>query len=692
MSYRDLLIEVGTEELPPRTLNSMSLALEDLLTKSLKNEDLSFESTTPFATPRRLAVFIKALSESQADKKVSRIGPSLVAAFDDSGNPTPAAIGFAKSCGVDVSKLSKSKQKGIEKLAFNSTKKGQETIELIPNIVRTALSSLPAEKKMRWGDSKEEFVRPIHWLLLLFGDQVVDVQIYDISSSNKTWGHRFHCNERIVVSKERDYESLLEKKGHVVPSFEKRKELVRSLVTEEARKAGGLAIIEEDLLGEVTSLIEYPVALLGGFDPAFLSIPAEALILAMKSHQKCFYLVDHAGNLLPKFITVSNIVSQNPILVIKGNERVIRPRLADAQFFFNTDKLQTLESRRDSLKKLVFQEKLGSVFQKSQRVASLSKSIAKLLGYNAEQCEQAALLSKCDLVTDMVREFSDLQGVIGSYYAKYDGESDEVCGAIREQYLPKFSGDKLPETATGLVLAIADKIDTMVGLFGIGQPPTGSKDPFALRRAAIGVFRIVIENQLDLNILEIIKEACTTYSEISLANGTANSVFEFSLERFRSWCLDRNVPTEVFQSVLAVCPERPLDFYDRIRAVDNFRKEAESTALAAANKRVANLLSKHEDGVRSESCQENLLKIGPEHSLYSAIQKKKVEVAPYYENGDYTSALLALSSLEGLVDKFFESVMVMDENIALRKNRLCLLRELRDLFLQTADISFLDHT
>ena len=692
MSYRDLLIEVGTEELPPKSLELMSLALEDLIKKSLKGENINFESATAFATPRRLAVLIKELSESQADKKISRVGPSLAAAFDDSGNPTPAAIGFAKSCGVDVSKLSTSKQKGIEKLAFNFTKKGQQTIDLIPNIVRTTLASLPAEKKMRWGDSKEEFVRPIHWLLLLFGGDVVKVKIHDIYSSSKTWGHRFHCNKQLLVEKPGEYEDLLEKEGHVVPSFKKRKELVRSLVTEEAKKANALAVIDEDLLCEVASLVEYPVALLGDFDPAFLSVPAEALILAMKSHQKCFYLVDHTGNLLPKFITVSNIVSKDPALVIKGNERVIRPRLADAQFFFDTDKLQTLESRQESLQKLVFQEKLGSVFQKSQRVASLSKSMAKLLGYNTKECETAARLCKCDLVTDMVREFSDLQGVVGSYYAKYDGESDEVYHAIREHYLPKFSGDKLPETTTGSVVAIADKLDTIVGLFGIGRPPTGSKDPFALRRAAIGVFRIVIEKELDLNILKMIEEAYDNYSQVSLASDTVILVFEFLLERFRSWCLERNIPTEVFHSVLTVYPERPLNFYTRIRAVDTFRKAPESRALAAANKRVANLLSKHEDEIKNENCKEELLVSEPEQSLYSAIQDKKVDVAPYYENEDYSNALLALSSLDGLVDKFFESVLVICEDAALRKNRLCLLRELRDLFLQTADISFLDHT
>jgi glycyl-tRNA synthetase beta chain len=378
--------------------------------------------------------------------------------------------------------------------------------------------------------------------------------------------------------------------------------------------------------------------------------------------------------------------------VTKGNERVIRPRLADAQFFCDTDKLQTLESRQDSLQKLIFQEKLGSVFQKSQRVASLSKSMAKLLGYSTEDCEKAARLCKCDLVTDMVREFSDLQGVVGSYYAKYDGESEEVCRAIREHYLPKFSGDKLPETTTGSVVAIADKLDTIVGLFGIGRPPTGSKDPFALRRAAIGVFRIVIEKELDLNILKLIEEAYGNYSQGSLASGTVNLVFDFLLERFRSWCLERNIPTEVFHSVLKVHPERPLNFYTRIRAVDNFRKAPESKTLAAANKRVANLLRKHEDEIRNENCKEELLVSEPERLLYSAIKNKRVDVAPYYENGDYANALLALSSLDGLVDKFFESVLVISEDAALRKNRLCLLRELRDLFLQTADISFLDHT
>jgi glycyl-tRNA synthetase beta chain len=528
-------------------------------------------------------------------------------------------------------------------------------------------------------------------MIVLFGEEVITTNIYGIKSDRKTLGHRFHCNKEISIDKARDYEITLEKIGHVVPCFKKRREIIRSLVLEEGKNNKAVAIIEDDLLDEVTGLVEYPVALIGDFDDTFLTVPPEALILAMKSHQKCFYLVNNTGELLPKFITVSNIISKDPEQVIEGNERVIRPRLADASFFFDTDRARTLASRLEPLKKLTFQDKLGSVYDKSIRVSVVAKSMASKLGVDAEYCEKAAKLSKCDLLTNMVGEFPDLQGVIGSYYARYDGEPEEVCKALREQYLPKFSGDKLPETISGSILAITDKLDSTVGLFGIGQPPTGSKDPFALRRSAIGILRILVEKKLDLNVLELIREIIGAYAETPISDDTEDKVFDFLLERFRSWYLDDGITSEVFQSVLAVKPERPLDFHNRIQAVNNFSKLPESINLAAANKRVSNLLNKNESNLTNKSCDEDLLMAKSEKLLFTAIKDKVAEVAPYFKKGEYDNALQSLATLKKVVDDFFDDVLVMDENLDLRHNRLCLLQELRELFLQAADISHL-HT
>ncbi|MDG2421651.1 MAG: glycine--tRNA ligase subunit beta [Gammaproteobacteria bacterium] len=691
MPIRDLLIEIGTEELPPKALRPLAGALEKLITGALENESLVFDSITQFATPRRLAVLITGLPESQEDKEIFRLGPALSAAYDDKGNPTPAASGFAKSCGVDIKDLSTSKNSGVDKLAFTLTKKGQKTIGLIPSIIKNALNQLPAPKKMRWGSSREEFVRPIQWMIVLFGEEVITTNIYGVKSDRKTLGHRFHCNKEISIDKARDYEITLEKIGHVVPCFKKRREIIRSLVLEEGKNNKAVAIIEDDLLDEVTGLVEYPVALIGDFDDTFLSVPPEALILAMKSHQKCFYLVNNTGELLPKFITVSNIISKDPEQVIEGNERVIRPRLADARFFFDADRSRTLASRLEPLKKVTFQDKLGSVYDKSIRVSVVAKSMAGKLGVDAEYCEKAAKLSKCDLLTNMVGEFPDLQGVIGSYYARYDGEPEEVCKALQEHYLPKFSGDKLPETISGSILAISDKLDSTVGLFGIGQPPTGSKDPFALRRSAIGILRILVEKKLDLNVLELIREVIAAYAETPISDDTEDKVFDFLLERFRSWYLDDGITSEVFQSVLAVKPERPLDFHNRIQAVNNFSKLPESINLAAANKRVSNLLNKNESNLTNKNCDEDVLVAKSEKLLFTAIKDKVLEVAPYYKKGEYDNAFQSLATLKNVVDEFFDDVLVMDDNLDLRHNRLCLLQELRGLFLQAADISHL-HT
>ncbi|MFL2849615.1 MAG: glycine--tRNA ligase subunit beta [Pseudohongiellaceae bacterium] len=689
MSTQDLLIEIGTEELPPKALSFLSHALEELIKNSLKSAGLHSKSVKRFATPRRLALLVTELDVAQKDKQIKRIGPALSAAFETNGEASPAALGFARSCGVEVNQLGKTKKEGVEKLSFLSSEKGSETKDLIPDIVTQAMNKLPVPKRMRWGESREEFVRPVHWIIILFGNKVLNLSAYGVCSSNKTFGHRFHHNFEIPIDDAADYENRLEVTGHVIPNFEKRKELIRTLLREEGVKANATTIIDEELLEEVSSLIEYPVALTGNFDPEFLEVPAEALILAMKSHQKCFYLVDANNKLLPKFVAISNIISKDPAQVIKGNERVIRPRLADARFFFEKDKESTLASRMEPLGAIVFQDKLGSVFDKSKRVASLAKEIAIELDAEEALCERAALLSKCDLITNMVGEFADLQGLMGAYYARNDGEPIEVCEALHEQYLPRFAGDKLPESTTGAILAIADKLDTMVGLFGIGQPPTGSKDPFALRRSAIGILRILVERELDLNIMKAISASISAHGDTDFQVDTDELVFDFLLERFRAWYQESGISSGVFQSVFVIKPQRPLDFYHRIQAVNSFNKLSEAVALSAANKRVSNLLSKQERVSESGICNVDLLVEPSEKVLYEAIQDKILEVAPMFEEGNYTAGLQSLSTLKQAVDVFFDNVLVMHEDERIRANRLALLQELRALFLRTADISYL---
>ena len=689
MATRDLLIEIGTEELPPKTLSDLSQSFEDLLCGELKRLGLNYKSVRRFATPRRLAVVISSLQETQNDKEINKIGPAVSAAFDDNSAPTPAALGFAKSCGIPVEGLSRTIKDGIEKLSYSFSEKGGQTSDLLPAIVRKTLGQLPAPKRMRWGSSQEEFIRPVHWMVFLFGSEIIDLEIYGISSSRNTLGHRHHTDKEIAINNAADYEDCLETSGWVIPDLAKRKELVSKLIVEEGEKIGATTVVDEPLLDEVTALVEYPVALIGGFDIDFLDIPQEALILAMKSHQKCFYLIDGNKKLLPKFVTVSNIASRDPEQVIKGNERVIRPRLADARFFFETDRKSTLISKIEPLKNVVFQEKLGSIFDKSERVATLSAYIASELNIEPLHCKRAAMLSKCDLLTNMVAEFSDLQGVMGSYYAKHDKETHEVVCALREQYLPRFAGDDLPQSQTGTVLAIADRLDSIVGLFGVGQPPTGSKDPFGLRRSAIGILRMLLEGKYDLNIVRLIDTSIASYTVNEFNSNTASEVFKFLLERFKAWYQDAGVTTEVFQSVFVLQPTSPLDFHYRIQAVHKFNSMPEAKFLAAANKRVSNLLAKQEHELESRELNKSLFRESAELTLYEAIQAKKVEVAPLFMRRDYMAGLSSLSSLKTTIDGFFDTVLIIHDDPTVRTNRLILLQQLRKLFLQAADISYL---
>tara|TARA_B110000858_G_scaffold89247_1_gene103117 strand:- start:38247 stop:40325 length:2079 start_codon:yes stop_codon:yes gene_type:complete len=689
MSKQHFLVELGTEELPPKALLKLSKSFEAGVVEGLKKESLEHGEVRSFATPRRLAVLVSALDAKQADRLVEKFGPAVKAAFDADGNPTRAASGFAKSCGVEVADLSRAEKDGVEKLAYSSTVSGKPTNALLPPIVDTALAKLPIPKRMRWGASRNEFVRPVHSLVMLFGEEVIPSKILGIESGANSFGHRFHYPETIHISKAEDYEALLLEPGNVVADFAKRRELIRNAVLAEGEKLNANTVIDEALLDEVTGLVEYPVALTGRFDELFLEVPSEALILAMKSHQKCFYVLNKEGELLPYFVTVSNLRSKDPSQVIEGNERVIRPRLADAKFFFETDKQTSLESRLDQLKKVVFQAKLGTVYERTLRVASLAKFIAASTGGDETHSERAAMLSKCDLVTNMVGEFADLQGLMGSYYASNDGEPEAVARAINEQYMPRYAGDDLPSSAIGSILAIADKLDSIVGLFAIGQPPTGSKDPFALRRSAIGVLRILVENKLDLDLMACIETSLKGFDSLESDPDTADQVFAFMLERFRSWYSDEGISSNVFQSVMELKPRNPYDFAKRIQAVSNFVTLDESAALAAANKRVSNLLDKAEATSLSIEVNETLFEVDAENQLFQQLQDKELNTAPLFEAGDYTSGLAELAKLKGSVDRFFDDVLVMCDDKAVQENRIALLQRLRGIFLKVADISFL---
>ena len=692
MNTRDLLIEIGTEELPPKALANLSAALELSLTEQLRALQLSFGNVQRFASPRRLAVLVEALNEAQQDQEKTRLGPAVQAAFDDTGAPTPAALGFAKSCGVEVDQLSRTEKDGVEKLSFSVNEKGRTTQALVPTLIETALNRLPIPKRMRWGASRIEFVRPLHWAVVLFGEETIETDILGVRSGHCTRGHRFHNNQDLPLVQPSEYESVLNAQGRVIASFDKRRDLIREQVEQQARMHESVAIIDEALLDEVTSLVEFPVALTGSFDEAFLAVPQEALILAMKSHQKCFHLADAEGRLLPKFVAISNLESEDPQQVITGNERVIRPRLADAQFFFDTDREKPLITRKDSLGSLVFQDRLGTVLDKCERVSQLSRQIAEQVSANPAHCMRAAELSKCDLVTSMVGEFADLQGLMGSYYAANDGEAPEVAQAIHEQYQPRFAGDDLPASETGAILAVADKLDTMVGLFGIGQPPTGSKDPFALRRSAIGILRILVEKPLELDLKWLIKASVESFADDLLLADTGDKVFEFILERFRAWYLDEGISSEEFQSVFALRPSRPIDFHRRVQAVHAFALRPEAQSLAAANKRVANILSKQYSPAVQPALSESLLQESAEKALYAAIIDKESEVVPYVKQGDYQKGLTLLAELKPAIDGFFDEVLVMAEDEAVRDNRLALLAKLQLLFLNLADISYLSNS
>ena len=690
MANRDLLIEIGTEELPPKALLPLSEAFRDAFGAELQKAALVHGDIEVFATPRRLALIVKGLPEQQADRTIEKWGPAVQAAFAADGTPSKAAEGFARGCGVTVAELQQKSDGKIIKLLFVSTQTGDKTANLIPDMVRAALAALPIPKRMRWGSSRDEFVRPVHWAVLLFGSEVIRTTILGVETGAETRGHRFHHPGTIHLNSPEFYERLLRGQGKVIASFAERRAEVRRQVEAEGTKHNARAVIEEPLLDEVTSLVEWPVALTGNFDRNFLDVPQEALISAMKGHQKCFHLLDAKGNILPHFITLSNLVSRDPAQVIAGNEKVIRPRLADAAFFFSQDKKQKLEARNEKLRNVVFQQELGTVYQKAQRVKALAVAMAGMLNADKMLAARAGELCKCDLSTSMVYEFAELQGIMGYHYALHDGEPKEVALALNEQYLPRFAGDELPTTPTGMVLALAERLDTITGLFGIGQPPTGSKDPFALRRAALGALRIIIEKQLPLDLSACIAAAVAGFDKLPKAAGLQQAVLDFIFERLRALYADQGVAADVFLAVDAVRPSSPLLFDARIKAVSHFAGLPAAQALAAANKRVSNILQKS-DSIAGASVNAALLHDAAEQELNAALDNLLAMVNPLLAAHRYTEALAAMASLQPQVDAFFDKVMVNAEDPALRQNRLALLNILRQLFLRVADISLLQN-
>lgn len=685
----DLLLEIGTEELPPKSLKPLSELLGDSLYQALSTAGLTTageQAYAVFATPRRLAVRIPKVLERQPDRVTERRGPSWQAAFDEHGQPSNAAVGFARSCGVTPDKLERLQTDKGAWLVFRRKEKGAVAKKLIPGIVDDVLRKLPMPKRMRWADFDAEFVRPVHWVVLLHGDKVLPCEILSVKAGRHTQGHRFHYVKPISLRSAEAYPSALTKRGYVVADFDSRKAIVRDKTQILAKRKKGVAIVDEGLLDEVTALVEWPEPILGTFDKGFLEIPPEPLISTMKDNQKCFHVVNTKGALLPYFVTVSNIRSKKPSKVREGNERVIRARFADARFFWETDRKTSLESRVHDLKGVVFHDKLGTMYDKVMRVQQLATRIGADTGSDKRLVERAALLYKADLMSGMVGEFPELQGIMGRYYAQHDGEESEVAAAIEEHYLPRYAGDRLPTTASGRALAIADRIDTLVGIFAVSEGPTGDKDPFALRRTALGVLRIIIECKLDLDLSALLEAAWRNYPDGLQQSNIVGQVYDFMMDRLRAYYIDMEVSLDVYEAVLARRPARPSDFDRRVRAVMAFRTLPEAESLTIANKRIRNILRQ---GGNSDCDRVSpiLLKEEAEKQLAQRVESLGRTLAPLFDAGDYTQAMKRLAALRPQVDQFFDKVMVMVDDESIRDNRLALLNSLSALFLRVADLS-----
>ena len=688
MSEKTFLVEIGTEELPPKALRSLAESFAANFTAELDNAGLTHGSVEWFAAPRRLALKVANLSESQPDREVEKRGPAVSAAFDASGQPTKAAEGWARGCGITVDQAERMVTDKGEWLLYRANVKGESAEALLANMVTASLSKLPIPKLMRWGASDVQFVRPVHTVTLLLGDTLIPATILGIQSDRTIRGHRFMGEPEFTIDNADQYPQILLERGKVVADYEARKAMIKADAEAAASKIGGKADMIESLLEEVTSLVEWPVVLTAKFEEKFLAVPSEALVYTMKGDQKYFPVYSADGKLLPNFIFVANIESKDPQQIISGNEKVVRPRLADAEFFFNTDRKKRLEEYLPRLDTVLFQQQLGTLRDKTDRIEALAGWIAGQIGADVNHATRAGLLSKCDLMTNMVFEFTDTQGVMGMHYARHDGEAEDVAVALNEQYQPRFAGDALPSSLVSCAVAIADKMDTLAGIFGIGQHPKGDKDPFALRRAALGVLRIIVEKNLNLDLQSLTEEAVRLYGEKLTNANVVSEVIDFMLGRFRAWYQDEGYAVDTIQAVLARRPTRPADFDARVKAVSHFRTLDEAAALAAANKRVSNILAKSDETL-NDAIRASVLKEDAEIRLATQLVVLHDKLKTVFAEGRYQEALSELAALREPVDQFFESVMVNVEDNEVRINRLTLLSELRELFLQVADISLL---
>ena len=689
MTPADLLVEIGTEELPPKALRSLMEAFADNLERGLDEARLEHGAVRAFATPRRLAVVVEALAAAQPDRTTQQTGPPVSVAFDAGGKPTAAAEAFAKKCGVDVSSLGRTTTPKGDYLSVEVVDQGRPTAELVGGLIETALAALPIPRRMRWGAGDIEFVRPVQWVVLLHGSKVVPAEILGIAAGNQSQGHRFHAAGPVRIASAAKYEQTLEKKAHVIADFDRRRRLIVDGVGAKARQAGGEVVGGKRLYDEVTALVEWPVPMLGTFDAEYLELPRETVVSTLTGHQRYFPVENSAGELLPRFVFVANLDSRDPDQVRDGNERVIRPRLADAAFFWHSDRRRPLASRCDDLAAVVYQRGLGSLYDKAARVKSLAAGLATGIGAASDAVERAALLAKCDLLTGMVGEFPELQGIMGRYYAAADGERDAVATAIEEQYLPRFAGDALPASDAGRLLSVADRLDTLAGVFSLGKKPSGNRDPFGLRRAALGIIRILVECGLDIDLKASIASAVALQPGARSEPGSlADDLYGFITDRLRRYFLDRDasLTTETFDAVLARQPSSLVDFEQRLIAVQAFLALPEAASLAAANKRIGNILKKA-DGDGAASVSKKLLVEAAEQALHQALESAAARVSPLVAERRYTDALKALADLKQPVDRFFDDVMVMTEDRKQRANRLALLRELRALFLDIADVS-----
>ena len=687
MTTQNFLVEIGTEELPPKALKTLATSFADNVEAELNQAGVTFDKIEWFAAPRRLAVKVLNLATQQPSKEIEKRGPAVSAAFDAEGKPTKAAEGWARGCGITVEQAERIATDKGEWLVHRAKIEGQPTKNLLNDIVANALAKLPIPKPMRWADKTVQFIRPVHTVTMLLGDELIEGEILGVASARTIRGHRFLGEKEFEIQHADQYPQLLREKGSVVADFNERKAEILAKSQAKATALGGVADIEESLLEEVTSLVEYPNVLAAKFEERFLAVPAEALVYTMKGDQKYFPIYDKDGKLLPHFIFVSNINPEDPTAIIEGNEKVVRPRLTDAEFFFKTDLKQKLVDRLPRLETVLFQQQLGTLKDKTDRIEQLAGEIAKQIGADEVKAKRAGLLSKCDLMTNMVFEFTDTQGVMGMHYARHDGEDEEVAVALNEQYMPRFAGDELPKSLVASAVALADKFDTLTGIFGIGQAPKGSADPFALRRAALGALRIIVEKNLPLDLEDLVKKSAALFGDKLTNQNVVADVVDFMLGRFRAWYQDEGIAVDVIQAVLARRPTRPADFDARVRAVSHFRTLDSAEALAAANKRVSNILAKADAAIGEinlTACVEPA-----EKALAEAVLALRTEVQPLIAKGDYTAVLDKLANLRAPVDSFFDNVMVNAEDPALRQNRLAILNTLQGLFLQVADISVL---